>query len=87
MQGSIGIHEWIAMKTRRRLTREEIKEVTRMRLIEPAERLFIQKGFDEASVEEISEAAGYSRGVFYSNFEDKDQISGRHRPPQAQGHG
>ena len=54
------------MKTRRRLTREESKEVTRTRLIEAAERLFIRKGFDGASVEEISEAAGYSRGGFYS---------------------
>jgi AcrR family transcriptional regulator len=62
------------MKTRRRLTREESKEITRMRLIEAAERLFIRKGFDEASVEEISAAAGYSRGAFYSNFDDKDQV-------------
>jgi AcrR family transcriptional regulator len=62
------------MKTRRRLTREESKEVTRARLIEAAERLFIRKGFDDASVEEISEAAGYSRGAFYSNFDDKEQV-------------
>ena len=45
-----------------------------MRLIEAAERLFIRKGFDDASVGEISETAGYSRGAFYSNFEDKDQV-------------
>src|SRR5271166_6125868 len=62
------------MKTRRRLTREESKEVTRTRLIEAAERLFIRKGFDEASVDEISETAGYSRGAFYSNFDDKEQV-------------
>ena len=62
------------MKTRIRLTRRESKEVTRMRLIGAAERLFIRKGFDEASVEEISEMAGYSRGAFYSNFDDKEQL-------------
>jgi AcrR family transcriptional regulator len=62
------------MKTRKRLTREESKEVTRIRLIEAAERLFIRRGFDNASVEEISEAAGYSRGAFYSNFDDKEQV-------------
>ncbi len=62
------------MKTRKRLTREESKEVTRIRLIEAAERLFIRKGYDDASVEEISEAAGYSRGAFYSNFDDKEQV-------------
>ncbi len=62
------------MKARKRLTREESQELTRIRLIEAAERLFIRKGFDGASVEEISESAGYSRGAFYSNFEDKEQI-------------
>jgi AcrR family transcriptional regulator len=45
-----------------------------MRLIEAAETLFIRKGFDDTSVDEISEAAGYSRGAFYSNFKDKDQV-------------
>ena len=45
-----------------------------MRLIEAAERLFIRKGFDDASVEEISETAGYSRGAFYSNFDNKEQV-------------
>jgi len=45
-----------------------------MRLIEAAERLFIRKGYDDASVEEISETAGYSRGAFYSNFDDKEQV-------------
>jgi AcrR family transcriptional regulator len=62
------------MKARKRLTREESKGLTRLRLIEAAERLFIRKGFDGASVEEISESAGYSRGAFYSNFEDKEQL-------------
>ena len=48
--------------------------MTRMRLIEAAERLFVRKGFDDASVEEISETAGYSRGAFYSNFDNKEQV-------------
>ena len=62
------------MKARKRLTRQESKEVTRRRLIEAAETLFIRKGFDDASVDEISETAGYSRGAFYSNFDDKEQV-------------
>jgi len=45
-----------------------------MRLVEAAERLFVRKGFDDVSVDEISEMAGYSRGAFYSNFKDKEQI-------------
>jgi AcrR family transcriptional regulator len=62
------------MHARKRLSRQESKEVTRMRLIEAAETLFIRKGFEDASVEEISEIAGYSRGAFYSNFDDKEQV-------------
>ena len=62
------------MRARKRLTRAESKEVTRRRLVEAAERLFVRKGFDDASVEEISETAGYSRGAFYSNFDNKEQV-------------
>ena len=62
------------MKARKRLTREESKELTRLRLIEAAESLFIRRGFDDASVDEISEMAGYSRGAFYSNFDNKEQV-------------
>jgi AcrR family transcriptional regulator len=62
------------MKARKRLTREESKELTRLRLIESAERLFIRRGFDDTSVDEISEMAGYSRGAFYSNFDNKEQV-------------
>ena len=60
-----------------------------MRLIEAAERLFIRKGFDDASVDEISEAAGYSRGAFYSNFDGKEQVLLAvidHRIPKAVDH-
>jgi AcrR family transcriptional regulator len=62
------------MKARKRLTREASKELTRLRLIEAAETLFIRRGFDDASVDEISEMAGYSRGAFYSNFDNKEQV-------------
>jgi AcrR family transcriptional regulator len=62
------------MRARKRLTRQESKEVTRRRLIEAAEKVLIRKGFDDASVDEISEMAGYSRGAVYSNFDDKEQV-------------
>lgn len=48
--------------------------MTRSRLIEAAERVFIRKGFDEATVEDISGTAGYTRGAFYSNFDSKEQV-------------
>jgi AcrR family transcriptional regulator len=62
------------MKQLRRLTRRESREATRARLIEAAEKTFIRFGFEASSVERISEAAGFSRGAFYSNFQDKDEL-------------
>jgi AcrR family transcriptional regulator len=35
--------------------------------------LFVRRGFDEASVEEISDGAGCSPEAFYSHFVDKEQ--------------
>lgn len=60
--------------TRQRLSREQSREQTRERLLDAAHAVFTQKGFPLASVEDISAAAGYSRGAFYSNFDDKTQL-------------
>ncbi len=59
---------------RRRLTRAEAREQTRVRLLESAARVFAEKGFAAASLEEISDAAGYSTGALYSNFDGKQQL-------------
>ncbi|HMQ64858.1 MAG TPA: TetR/AcrR family transcriptional regulator [Arachnia sp.] len=50
------------------------REATRQRLIQAAIGEFARKGIDATSVEQISEAAGFTRGAFYSNFEDKDDL-------------
>lgn len=47
---------------------------TRERLITAAVAVFADRGINGASVEEISEAAGFSRGAFYSNFADKSEL-------------
>jgi AcrR family transcriptional regulator len=59
---------------KRRLTRQESQQVTCTKLVDAAERVFVRAGFDAASVEQIAEAAGFSRGAFYSNFQSKDEI-------------
>jgi AcrR family transcriptional regulator len=59
---------------RRRLTREESRDQTRERLLEAARKIFVKKGFAAASVEDIAEAAGYTRGAFYSNFSGKSEM-------------
>ena len=50
------------------------RSATRDRLVDAALGVFAEKGVVGASVEEISEAAGFTRGAFYSNFESKDEL-------------
>jgi AcrR family transcriptional regulator len=59
---------------RRRLTRAEAKERTRQRLLDSAARVFADKGFGGATLEEIAESAGYSTGAMYANFGSKEQL-------------
>ena len=59
---------------RLRLTRAEAKERTRQRLLDSAARIFAEKGFGGATLEEIAESAGYSTGAMYANFGNKEQL-------------
>ncbi|MEV6114409.1 TetR/AcrR family transcriptional regulator [Streptomyces sp. NPDC052109] len=56
----------------KRVTRRRIH--TRARLLEAAFGVFAAKGFGRVSIEEICEAAGFSRGAFYSNFATLDEL-------------
>lgn len=47
---------------------------TRERLMASAAELFAERSVQGASVEEICERAGFTRGAFYSNFESKDEL-------------
>ncbi len=58
----------------RRLTREESRARTRSLLRKSAASCFAQSGFEGASVDQIAEGAGFSRGAFYSNYPDKEAI-------------
>ncbi|MEY2422092.1 MAG: hypothetical protein QOI95_2159 [Acidimicrobiaceae bacterium] len=57
-----------------RLSRAEQRDQTRARLLDAAEKVFVERGFHAASVEEVAEEAGYSKGAVYSNFENKDEL-------------
>ncbi len=50
------------------------REQTRLRLVEAAIDEFAVRGIDATSVEQLCEAAGFSRGAFYSNFATKDDL-------------
>lgn len=58
----------------RRLTRSEAHAQTHARLLKAAAQVFSLRGFEGASVDEIAEAAGFSRGAFYAHFARKDAL-------------
>jgi AcrR family transcriptional regulator len=63
------------MATRpKRLTRKEKQAETRRHLLDAGERVFLRRGLQGSSVEEIAAEAGYTRGAFYSNFKGKDEL-------------
>jgi AcrR family transcriptional regulator len=57
-----------------RLSRSERKGRTRADLIAAARRVFMSRGFHAASLDEIAQEAGYTKGAVYSNFESKDDL-------------
>lgn len=50
------------------------RRATRDRLLRGATTVFLERGVVAATVEEICETAGFTRGAFYSNFADKDEL-------------
>ena len=47
---------------------------TTARLLEAAQETFAERGFYGSSIEVISERAGLTRGAFYSNFRNKEEL-------------
>lgn len=58
--------------TTKRVTKRRVR--TRANLLDAAFAVFAAKGFGRVSIEEVCEAAGYSRGAFYSNFDSLDEL-------------
>ena len=50
------------------------RDATRERVLDAARAVFAERGVFGATVEEICERAGFTRGAFYSNFTDKDDV-------------
>lgn len=50
------------------------RSATRERLLTAARHVMVEQGIQGASVERICEAAGFTRGAFYSNFDTKDDL-------------
>jgi AcrR family transcriptional regulator len=54
--------------------RFEQRRATRTKLVEAALDLFSTSGYEHATVDDIAQAAGYSKGAYYFHFSTKDDI-------------
>jgi AcrR family transcriptional regulator len=54
--------------------RERKKDETRERIVSAAIRLFMQKGFESATVDEIAAAADVAKGTFFNYFPRKEAV-------------
>ena len=58
----------------KRLTRAEQSERNRALVLDAARSVFLARGYHAATVEEIADEAGFSRGVVYSRFGTKADL-------------
>lgn len=56
------------------LTPERRRQQTRDYLLEAAARVFAERGFHGASLDEVAAAAGFTKGAVYSNFKNKEDL-------------
>jgi AcrR family transcriptional regulator len=56
------------------LTRREKQQRTRKSLLKAAAKLFCKRGLEGASIDEVAQAAGYTKGAFYANFKSKEEL-------------
>ena len=57
-----------------RWTQERRRQHTRDLLLDAAEEVFAARGFDGASLDEIADSAGYTRGAIYKHFPNKEEL-------------
>ncbi|MGH7621699.1 MAG: TetR/AcrR family transcriptional regulator [Gemmatimonadaceae bacterium] len=56
------------------MDRFEQRKLTRARLIDGAMKLFSTRGYEHATIDDISQEAGYSKGAYYFHFSTKEDI-------------
>jgi len=57
-----------------RLTRKEKQAHTRECLMRSAAKVFADRGLQQASIDEVAEEAGFTKGAFYANFKNKEEL-------------
>jgi AcrR family transcriptional regulator len=60
----------MTVATRKQREKEEMRQL----ILDAARTIFLEKGFDQASIRNIAEKIEYSPGTIYLYFKDKDEI-------------
>src|ERR671931_1832258 len=58
----------------KRLTRAERAARTRKLLMAAASKVCAKHGLERASIDEVAEEAGFTKGAFYANFKSKEEL-------------
>ena len=61
-------------ESKQRSKHQERTEATQAKLLKAAETVFTRDGFTAARLEQIAEAAGYTRGAIYAHYESKEDL-------------
>jgi AcrR family transcriptional regulator len=62
------------MSTIEPLTQERRRQRTRDHLLAAAAQVFAERGFHGATLDEVAQVAGFTKGAVYSNFKNKDDL-------------
>ncbi len=60
--------------SKNRMSRDEQRARTRRELLDAAATVFARNGYHATSVDMVAEAAGYTKGAVYSNFDSKEEL-------------
>ena len=56
--------------------REQAREAARLRILEEARKLFLEKGYDAVTMRDVAKATGYTASALYYHFPDKADLLG-----------
>ncbi len=64
----------VAMRNAGPNKHQQRTELTRRKLLKAGMRVFARDGFEAARIEDIAAESGHTRGAFYANFKDKEEL-------------
>lgn len=62
------------MSPRTKAQNEEIRELSRKKILDAALKLFATRGFDGTSISAVAKEAGVAKGLIYNYFESKEEL-------------